>query len=111
MNAPVPRQDRRADDQVLRAVQSLQRSLDNRHTENSDRLKGLEAKVDLVLSGFPEEDPEGHRRYHEAMIRKAEERARFWSELRIKLAERGVWAVLTVLVGVLLWYAKGELRK
>ncbi|AQG98596.1 hypothetical protein A9R05_06920 [Burkholderia sp. KK1] len=80
-----------------------------RHVENASSLEVLEKdlkvvidRVDDLAKGFPDSDPDGHRRAHEALIRKAEERAKFYEDLRGELAKKGVWAVL-VLIGIALW--------
>lgn len=51
---------------------------------------------------FPEGDPEGHRRHHEAIIRKAERRADFWDSMA---KEIGKWGLIGFLgwVVVSLW--------
>ncbi|MFJ9533326.1 hypothetical protein [Herbaspirillum sp. NPDC101396] len=51
-------------------------------------------------------DAEAHRKYHEALIHKAEERTRFYAELRVKLAEKGIWAVVVFVSAALFWYIK-----
>jgi len=45
------------------------------------------------------------------MIQKAEERAEFWRELRIKLVERGLWAAMTAVAAAAFWYLKREFQK
>lgn len=53
-------------------------------------------------------DLEGHRRYHEAMIEAAREQAKFWRELRLDLAKKGLYAV--IVFALLLMFA-GALAK
>ena len=74
---------------------------------------GIEKKLDLILvelrkieGGFVRNedgtvDFDGHRRYHEAMIRAAEEQSKFWQELRLDIAKKGVWALLIIVLGLL----------
>lgn len=74
---------------------------------------GIEKKLDLILAelrkiegGFARNedgtvDFDGHRRYHEAMIRAAEAQSKFWSELRLDIAKKGVWALLIIICGLL----------
>ncbi|MBF8177257.1 hypothetical protein [Herminiimonas contaminans] len=103
--------ERRASDPILRSLNGLQRTLDHRHTESVNQMTVLNEKVDRVLAGFPDGDPDGHRRFHEALIRKAEAREKFWNDMRAKLIERGVWATLLALGGAVLFATKEYLHK
>jgi hypothetical protein len=47
-------------------------------------------------------DFDGHRRYHESMIRAANAQERFWIELKLEIAKKGVWGLLVVIVGLIL---------
>ncbi|MCE4544588.1 hypothetical protein [Caballeronia sp. PC1] len=94
---------------VARALDSLRDEIGTRHVENTSSLEVVQKEVRILIdrvddlaSGFPDNDPDGHRRAHEALIRKAEERAQFYADLRSELAKKGVWAVL-VLLGIALW--------
>ncbi|NMG64872.1 hypothetical protein GPA19_07930 [Azoarcus indigens] len=64
--------------------QQLARRLD-------ERLGSME---DLIRSGFPDGDPAGHCRYHEAEMARIEARAAFWSKLRFELAKWGLLGFL-----------------
>jgi hypothetical protein len=110
--------DRRNSDPLVAEMRMLRQSLDRKHPENVGHMKKMEDKIDLmdskvdqVLAGFPEGDPEGHRRAHDAMIKKAEESTKFWRELRVKLAEKGVWAVLMFISGALYWYLMDRMKR
>ena len=65
---------------------------------HDETLELAEAIVKLMLRAFPEGDPDGHKRHHEAVIKAAEEKAEFWKSMRKKVTEWG-------LVGVLGWAA------
>ena len=65
----------------------------------------LEEKVDEALSilatithAFPD-GPEAHRNAHIAMIKAAAAQERFWDELKLDLAKKGIIAILVVLAG------------
>lgn len=74
----------------------------------SDDLKKLDQKFDKHVTtqsndlktamdnAFPEGDASGHRRHHEALIKAAEERAKFWGTMRTEIAKWG-------LIGFLGW--------
>lgn len=84
-----------------------ERELSNaKHDQNQTRMDTLEremvAMAAAVKLAYPDGDADGHRRFHEEMIRKAAERAQFYQDLRTKLAEKGIWA-LFVLLAIALW--------
>lgn len=92
------------------AVDRLRRETGQRHVENTTSLQVVEAelkvligRVDDLAKGFPGNDPDGHRRAHEAMIARAEARARLYDELRAELAKKGLWALLLA-IGTALWF-------
>lgn len=67
--------------------------------------------VSLIKSGFPNGDPESHRRVHEGYIQEAADRAALWKSLREKTITGVVWGLL-VLLGTVLWeWFKAEVRK
>lgn len=95
---------------VAIALNALRDEIGQRHVENTSSLEVIEKeikvltdRVDDLAKGFPNADPDGHRIYHEATIRREEARARFYEELRAELAKKGIWALL-VLVGTALWF-------
>ncbi|SDI65500.1 hypothetical protein SAMN04487926_12165 [Paraburkholderia steynii] len=94
---------------VVVALDALRDEIGQRHVENTSSLEVLEKdlkvvieRVDDLARGFPDSDPEGHRRAHEALIRKAEERAALYKALREELAKKGLWA-LVLLLGIAVW--------
>jgi hypothetical protein len=55
----------------------------------------------LMSDAFPEGDPSGHRKHHEAVIAKAEARAAFWRKMLEEIIKYGLvglvgWLALTV---------------
>ena len=75
---------------------------------------GIERKLDLILDeikklegAFPRSedgdvDYEGHRKYHESLIRAAEAQEEFWRDLKKEVAKKGILAALVIVCG-LLW--------
>lgn len=73
------------------------------HVEHFDKHAEEEsARVERFIKAFPNDDPAGHRQYHEAVIRAAEEQEKFWRELRLDVAKKSIWGVVTILVGLAL---------
>jgi hypothetical protein len=96
-------------DKVVAAILSLKEDLDQRHGENITAQAVTEKKIveairgiDELRKAFPDGDADGHRRYHESIIRKNEAREQFYQDLRAELAKKGLWA-LAALLGLALW--------
>ncbi|HSD36075.1 MAG TPA: hypothetical protein VLC92_01120 [Rhodocyclaceae bacterium] len=53
-------------------------------------LERLEEKIDRVTQAFPGGDPEGHRKYHDAVIKRLEARTAFFEKLLYELVKYGV---------------------
>jgi len=64
-------------DQLVDVLQQAEGARQNQHNENTARFDALQRQVEKLGKGFPGEDPEGHRRYHESVIE--------WRELRNKM--------------------------
>jgi hypothetical protein len=102
---------------IADALNKLRDEIGQRHVENTSSLEVLEKdlkvvidRVDDLAKGFPGGDPEGHRRAHEALIRKAEARAKFYEDLCSELAKKGLWALLA-LIGIAVWqYVKTKVN-
>jgi hypothetical protein len=95
--------------EIVAALGQLKEDLDQRHLENIGAQAVTDAKVveairgiDELRKAFPDNDPDGHRRYHEAIIASIEDRGAFYRTLRDELAKKGLWA-LVIVVGLALW--------
>lgn len=72
-----------------------------------DRLDEILAEVRKIHGAFPRDnngdtDFDGHRQYHEAMIRAAEAQAAFWNELKLDVVKKGVWGAVVILCGLVI---------
>jgi hypothetical protein len=74
--------------------------LNKKLDEIIDVLEGLTGAFAKNADGSVDFD--GHRRYHESMIRAANAQERFWIELKLEIAKKGVWGLLVVIVGLIL---------
>lgn len=45
-------------------------------------------------------DHDGHRQYHEAMIKAATAQEQFWQELKLEVAKKGIWSLLVIICGL-----------
>lgn len=81
----------------------------------------IEHKLDLILvevkhmrSAFPknedgEVDYDGHRKYHESLIRAAEAQEAFWTDLKKEIIKKGVLGALVIAIGLLWLGAQAKL--
>lgn len=71
-----------------------------------DELEGmLREHMDEVAKfrkmALPDGDPVAHRMAHEAMMRAAQAQEKFWNELKLDVAKKGVIGILVILVGLI----------
>lgn len=93
----------RTDDAILLHIKELQASikaLDVKLTQHREAEESALAAAiaSLRSDAFPDGDPDGHRRHHEALIKQAEARAQFWEKMKLELFKYG-------LIGFLGWAA------
>lgn len=74
--------------------------IDRRFDEIMDELKNISSAFAKNPDGTVDFD--GHRRYHEAMIKAASAQEQFWQDLKLEIAKKGVWGLLTIIVGLVL---------
>jgi len=89
---------------LLHIVLNEQREIDHKLTQH---IIDETAEFQKILGAaqavaFPMGDPVGHRRHHEAVIKAAEDRAKFWETLRGELAKWGMLGFLGFAI-VALW--------
>jgi hypothetical protein len=65
----------------------------------------------VINHAFPEGDTDGHRMAHEAWIKKAEESAKFYSDMRSTLAKWGLFGLISFLVAAAWFYILSQVRK
>ena len=72
-----------------------------------ERLDSICKSLEGMNSAFAKNDDgsldfEGHRRYHESMIRAANAQEKFWIELKLDIAKKGTWGLLVVIIGLMM---------
>jgi hypothetical protein len=80
--------------------------MENNHITNDDLKRRLDEIMEILTSAFAKNsdgsvDFDGHRRYHESMIRAADAQEKFWIELKLEIAKKGVWGLLIVICGLI----------
>lgn len=91
---------------LLTAMEAIQHEnrevLRAEHAENTARLDNMDREMKAMAAtwkaAFPDGNADDHRRYHEALIRKAEARARLYEKLLAELVSKGLWALLILFV-------------
>ncbi len=58
----------------------------------------------VLANAFPGSDPEGHKKAHEAWIKKAEASAAFWEDMRKSASKWGILGVLGFIATSAWWY-------
>lgn len=80
---------------LVAVVQQIHENVSSLREELTEGLAAQTQDLQNVLQqAFPEGDADGHRRHHEAVIKAAEERARFWATMRTELAKWGLFGFL-----------------
>lgn len=77
------------------------------HSSIERQLAEINSKLDRFEQAFPLDeygnmDSAGHRQFHESKIAAAEAERIFWQELKMKLAEKGIIGIFTILVGLII---------
>ena len=103
-----PHTERRKDASaaVIKLIGQLQESVDSLRDTVNNHIDGLDGQrktiiAELLKEAFPKGDHEAHRRYHESLIRTAEDKAQFWKKMRDELAKYGllgftIWVVVSL---------------
>lgn len=116
-----PSHDRRQPSDTLvlmvKQVHEHQMALDAKIDTHMRELKQgyTEAVAQVLKDAFPDGDPDGHRRYHEASIKKAEEQAEFWTKMKVELAKYGLvlflgWILYAAGQALLTWIQTASMR-
>jgi len=88
---------------MVELLNFINHQISEMRTELSDHMRDETAELAksvavMMKEAFPEGDPVGHRRHHEAVIRKAEASAKFWTDMGGSVAKWGIFGFLTWLV-------------
>lgn len=93
------------------AIDAVGHKLDElRHELREQALNSSEVslKLEEVMQAFPD-GTQAHRKAHEAMISASRAEERFWTELKLDVAKKGVWGVLIIIVGLIIIGAQAKL--
>jgi len=96
---------------ILAALEAMQaassRDQDSKHDSLRKEMMALSAAVRMA---FPEGDFDGHRRYHELLISREEQRQQIRREVITHLIKGSTWAVICGLIFMLAKHAKDFLK-
>lgn len=116
-------QDRRKPDPQIEFLTSILQSVQGLHAKIAD-LEDLRYSIgtltntvedhiadenSICKAAFPSGDPDGHRRYHEALLKKAENEAELVMEAKKKLVGLGIPAIIFAIAVVLVFYWNGHM--
>lgn len=90
---------------MIKLIEQVQKSVDSLQTTVKEHIADQPAQrkamiTEMLNEAFPNGDHQAHRRYHENLIKKAEDQAQFWKKMRDELAKWGLigfagWALYT----------------
>ena len=83
---------------VRAEIKDIKRSLDE-HIENQD---------EMCQTAFPDGDPDGHRRIHEAEIRRKEAEAEVWMAAKKKVIEMTIIGLISGFSILFVFYWRGN---
>ena len=89
--------------------QTLDRRRSDKFQQHMD--ERFDALEKLIKSGFPEGNPEEHRKVHEGYIKEAKEREEVRMAVKKSLYSSGIWLAILTLVAALASYFGIEVRK
>lgn len=77
---------------------------DNAHLDK--RFDEVMTELQKINGAFAKNDDgsvdfDGHRRYHEEMIRAAKAQTEFWQELKLDIVKKGIWGGIIILIGII----------
>ena len=84
---------------------------DRRLTDLMLSVSSYIAKQEQAIKGFPNDDPDGHRKAHEAMITSAQRKAAFYSMMLHEVSKWSIFGVLTGLATAVWLFIKTEVHK
>jgi hypothetical protein len=88
-NTPPP--ERRKSDANMAIVREIFTEVKGMRAELTAHI--IDEKV-IIANAFPDQDADGHRRAHEAWIKKTEASAKFWDDMRASIAKWGAISLL-----------------
>lgn len=94
-------------DQEVHLAPSDNAHIDRRFDEVMQELKKIGTA--FITNEDGSTDFEGHRRFHEEKLRAAKAEAKFWEELRLDVAKKGVWSLLVIVCGLVVVGAAAKL--
>lgn len=63
---------------------------DINHQVLESKLETMHSAMNSVCSGFPDNDPVGHRMWHDGEIERIRDRAEFWKKMTFELGKYGL---------------------
>lgn len=109
---PDQRQNDRAIMELIKAMfVELRQMREEAKTLRNDLHVHIQDEKLVINHAFPAGDTDGHRMAHEAWIKKAESQAKFWEDMRSKLATGGLLALAGFLGTAVLFYLMSLVRK
>ena len=91
---------------MIKLIEQVQKSVDSLQTAVKEHIADQPAQrkamiTEMLNEAFPNGDHQAHRRYHESLIKAAEDKAQFWKKMRDELAKWGLllfagWVIVSL---------------
>lgn len=76
--------------EVNNILKSHMHDHDMNHQALETQLTEMHNEVKVVANGFPDQNPEWHRIWHEAEMKRIKDRAEFWKKMTFELGKYGL---------------------
>lgn len=86
-------------------------AIDRMRSEIESQLQSLKGTCDYLESGYPLSDPDGHRRFHEAIIARQKLRNEIVKDAVAHAAKAGLLSGIAFFVWLIWLYLKSEISK
>ncbi len=96
-----PQNLRENDALLYQKISEMERSLEE-HVQREEKM------FTDFMDAFPD-GPHNHRNAHQSMIDAANAQKKFWDDLRLDLAKKGIWGIILVLVGLVVTGAAAKI--
>ena len=81
--------------ELFNRVDTLLNSLEDHINDEADALRKF-------IDAFPNNDPEGHRKFHEGQIEAARAQKAFWEDLKRDIAKKGLVGLIVIVTGLII---------
>ncbi|MFA7488186.1 MAG: hypothetical protein WCY72_08890 [Lysobacteraceae bacterium] len=79
--------------------------------KTQNKFNEIESKYERIMCGFPDQDPDGHRAYHQVVIERQKLRNEIMRGAAIRMGQGGIFAFLAAMAWLAWELFKKEIQK